>query len=406
MPRLRLRRTKRPTRPLRTDAFDFELPEELIALRPAEPRGAAHLLVVEGMSLTDARVADLPSFLKPGDLIVVNDTKVIPARLFAIRPARNEDGPPARIELLLHRRLDARRYEAFARPAKRLRAGDELSFGNCPLTLTLSPGGEGTQEARQERPLPSGERDGVRGKSLSAHVDAKGEDGLVTLAFDATGAALDTAIAEIGEMPLPPYIAGRRAVDARDSEDYQTVFARTSGAVAAPTAGLHFTPELFAALEARGIARIAVTLHVGAGTFLPVKAEETGDHVMHAEWGEVTPEAAARINAARAAGGRIIAIGTTSLRILESACDAAGRIQPFSGDTRIFLTPGAEIRSADLLFTNFHLPRSTLFMLVQAFGGIAPLRAAYAHAIDQRYRFYSYGDACLIARQALGQARG
>lgn len=387
---------------MRTDAFDFNLPDQLIALRPAEPRGAARLLVVDGMTLTDARVAGLPSYLKAGDLIVVNDTKVIPARLFAMRPARSTEGPPARVELLLHRRLDAGHYEAFARPAKRLKAGDRLSFDTSPHTVTLSPEGEGTQGAPPGRPRSVGATDEVRGKTLSARVESKGEEGLITLAFDITGAALDAAIAAIGEMPLPPYIAGRRAVDARDLDDYQTVFARTAGAVAAPTAGLHFTPELFDALDARGVGRAAVTLHVGAGTFLPVKTEDTADHVMHAEWGEVTPEAAARINAARAAGGRIVAIGTTSLRILESACDAAGRIQPFSGDTRIFLTPGAKIRGADLLFTNFHLPRSTLFMLVQAFGGVEPLRAAYAHAIDRRYRFYSYGDACLITRQENG----
>lgn len=353
---------------MRTDAFDFELPEELIALRPAEPRGAARLLVVDGPSLRDARVADLPQLLRRGDVLVVNDTKVIPARLYAERAPRGGQGPSARIELLLHRRLAANRYEAFARPGKRLRAGDVLHFA----------------------------------AALEARIDGKGDDGLVSVTFALSGAALDAAIAKLGEMPLPPYIAGKRKADARDALDYQTVYARAAGAVAAPTAGLHFTDELFHALGARGISRVTVTLHVGAGTFLPVKADDTDDHVMHAEWGEISPAAAAAINTARAQGRRIVAIGTTALRILESACDADGIVSPFSGETRIFITPGMTVRGADVLLTNFHLPRSTLYMLVQAFGGVEAMRGAYAHAIAQRYRFYSYGDACLITRWGHG----
>lgn len=349
---------------MRTDAFDFELPQELIALRPAEPRVAARLLLIDGMNLQDGTVGDLPTILGPGDLVVVNDTKVIPARLLGERQPRQPHGPAVRIECLLHRRLDGERYEAFVRPAKRLRDGDIVSFA----------------------------------AGLRARIASRSGEGLVVLLFERSGAALDAAIAGVGEMPLPPYIAGRRRMDARDILDYQTVYAREPGAVAAPTAGLHLSDGLLASLESRGVARVAVTLHVGAGTFLPVKALDTDEHVMHAEWGTVSASAAEQINAARAAGGRIVAIGTTTLRILESACDSAGRIQPFAGDTRIFIVPGCSVRSVDLLFTNFHLPRSTLLMLVQAFGGIEALRAAYAHAINARYRFYSYGDACLITR--------
>lgn len=349
---------------MRVADFDFELPEELIALRPATPRDSARLLIVrEGaMSFEEATVRDLPSFLNAGDVCVFNDTRVIPAQLFGVRPARGESAE-AEIEVTLHKREASDLWAAFAKPGRKLIVGDSVRFGD----------------------------------GLAAVVEAKNEGGEIHLRFDAFGAALDRAIAEVGVTPLPPYIAGRRAADERDLSDYQTVFAARDGAVAAPTAGLHFTPELLAALDARGVRRETVTLHVGAGTFLPVKADDTDDHVMHAEWGEVSREAAEAINAARAGGGRALCVGTTSLRIVESA--SRGRVLPFAGDTRIFITPGYAFKSVDMLLTNFHLPRSTLFMLVSAVCGIETMRAAYAHAIERRFRFYSYGDACLLIRK-------
>ena len=348
---------------MRVADFDFELPPERIALRPASPRDAARLLVVRPDTLEDRIVRELPALLRRGDVLVFNDTKVIPAALHGHRVGRG--GTTPRIEALLHMRLGPSRWKAFAKPGKKLEAGDRLRFG-----------GEG-------RVCLTG--------TLDATVEAKGEAGEVTLAFDLSGPVLDEAIALVGEMPLPPYIAGKRPTDDRDRGDYQTMFAREEGAVAAPTAGLHFTPELMKSLEEAGITREFVTLHVGAGTFLPVKAEDTRDHKMHPEWGTVDEAAARRLKAARAAGGRIVAVGTTSLRLLESS-----GLAPFSGMTDIFITPGYRFRTVDLLITNFHLPRSTLFMLVAAFAGLGRMQAAYAHAIAHDYRFYSYGDASLL----------
>lgn len=340
---------------MRVDDFDFELPRELIATRPAAPRDAARLLEVRPDGLGDHVVRNLPALLAPGDLLVFNDTKVIPARLTGRRGA-------ATVDVTLHKQDDVARWRAFARPAKRLRPGDRIVFA----------------------------------EDFSAEVTAKGEAGEVTLRFDRAGGELFAALERHGAMPLPPYMG--RDADARDRTDYQTLFAARPGAVAAPTAGLHFTPELVATLEARGIGRATVTLHVGAGTFLPVKAEDTRDHVMHSEWGEVDAAAAARIEETRSRGGRIVAVGTTSLRLLESAAAADGRVRPFAGETDIFITPGYRFRAVDLLVTNFHLPRSTLFMLVAAFSGLERMKAAYAHAKAVRYRFYSYGDACLLHR--------
>ena len=310
---------------------------------------------------------DLPELLAPGDALVVNDSKVIPARLQGRRIGRGEE---PRIEATLHKRVDGARWRAFVRPAKRLVAGDVVRFGDEGRVCFLG--------------------------QLDATVEDKGEGGEVTLAFAMYGPVLDQAIAERGEMPLPPYIAARRPADERDRTDYQTLFAQDEGSVAAPTAGLHFTPELLAKLTARDIALHRVTLHVGAGTFLPVKAEDTDAHRMHAEWGEVDADTAAALNVVRAKGGRIVAVGTTALRLIESAADESGGIRPFSGDTAIFITPGYRFRATDLLLTNFHLPRSTLFMLVSAFSGLETMQQAYAHAIAAGYRFYSYGDACLL----------
>jgi S-adenosylmethionine:tRNA ribosyltransferase-isomerase len=341
--------------------FDFDLPRSLIAERPAEPRDAARLLLV-GDGLADRHVRDLPDLLRPGDLLVFNDTKVIPARLVGRRGA-------ARIEATLHKQAGPETWRAFVRPAKRLKPGDRISFG-----------------------------DGPAGDALEAEVLEKGEGGEVVLRFAAAGDALLAALDRIGRMPLPPYIPRTQGPDARDRDDYQTVYARHPGAVAAPTAGLHFTDDLMARLAARGIERIFVTLHVGAGTFLPVKVEDTRDHVMHAEWGRLGADAAAAVAAARARGGRVVAVGSTALRLLESAADADGRVAPFEGDTALFITPGYRFKSVDLLLTNFHLPRSTLFMLVAAFAGLARMRAAYEHAKRAGYRFYSYGDACLLER--------
>jgi S-adenosylmethionine:tRNA ribosyltransferase-isomerase len=359
---------------MRLSDFDFDLPESLIALRPAVPRDAARLLVVSGDgegALRDLRVSDLAGFLRPGDAVVLNDTRVIPARL---NGARERDGSTVAVEATLHRRLGPHRWTAFMKPGKRLRVGDRVRFG--------------------ER----GDRACLLGV-LDARVAEKGEGGEVTLAFDLSGPDLDAAIAERGAMPLPPYIAARRAEDERDRADYQTIYAREDGSVAAPTAGLHFTPELLAAIEARGVSLHFVTLHVGAGTFLPVKTEAVADHHMHPEHGEVSAETAAALNAARAAGGRIVAIGTTALRLLESATGEDGTVRPFAGETAIFITPGYRFRAVDVLMTNFHLPKSTLFMLVAAFCGLETMRAAYAHAIAGGYRFYSYGDACLLHRR-------
>ncbi len=358
---------------LRLSDFDFDLPDEAIALRPTEPRDAARMLVVRpGAALEDRLVRDLPDLLRPGDAVVFNDTRVIPARLIG---TRERDGVVAAVEATLHRRLSPHVWTAFMRPGKRLRLGDRVRFGE-----------------RDDRACFLG--------VLDATVTAKGEGGEVTLGFELSGPDLDAAIAERGHIPLPPYIASRRGEDERDRSDYQTVYAREDGSVAAPTAGLHFTPALLEALKARGVSRHFVTLHVGGGTFLPVKAEAVSDHHMHPEQGEVSAETAAALNAARAAGGRIVCVGTTSLRLLESAADEHGTIRPFQGETAIFITPGHRFRTAEALMTNFHLPRSTLYMLVSAFMGLQPMRAAYAHAIEADYRFYSYGDASLLFRAA------
>jgi S-adenosylmethionine:tRNA ribosyltransferase-isomerase len=354
---------------VRTDLFDFELPEDRIALRPARPRDAARLLVVKpDARLTDAYVRDLPSFLVAGDVLVLNDTKVIPAELHG---ERVRDGTPAGISVTLHKRIDQSRWRALARGAKKLAAGDRVRFGAVNDAACLIAG-------------------------LDATVEEKGETGEVTLAFDFAGPVLDEAIAAIGHVPLPPYIAGRRAEDADDRRDYQTLYAEHDGAVAAPTAGLHFTDELFARLKDAGIGWRKLTLHVGAGTFLPMKGDDTADHHMYAEWGTISAETSEALNMARANGGRIVAIGTTSARLLESATGEDGVIRAFSGETAIFITPGYRFRAVDLLMTNFHLPRSTLFMLVAAFSGLETMKAAYAQAIANGYRFYSYGDACLL----------
>ncbi|HYC67956.1 tRNA preQ1(34) S-adenosylmethionine ribosyltransferase-isomerase QueA [Brevundimonas sp.] len=362
---------------MKTAEFDFDLPEDRIALRPAEPRDSARLLVVRDGGLEDRVVRDLPDFLRPGDALVFNDTRVIPARLSGVRERIGPEGETLTVEVeaTLHHRDAPDVWSAFMKPGKRIKAGDRVRFG--------------------------AEADGacLRGR-LDATVEAKGEDGLVTLRFDLSGPFLDEAIRDVGVMPLPPYIAAKRAEDDRDRSDYQTIFAHWDGSVAAPTAGLHFTPALMAAIEAKGVSAHAVTLHVGAGTFLPVKADDTADHRMHAEWGEVSADTAAALNAVRAAGGRIVCVGTTSLRLLESATDEDGAVRPFHGDTAIFITPGYRFRAADVLMTNFHLPKSTLFMLVSAFAGLETMKAAYAHAVAEGYRFYSYGDGSLLFRAA------
>ena len=356
---------------MRVDLFDFDLPEDRIAVRPAEPRHAARLLVVrpEG-KLDDRTVLELPSLLRPGDALVFNDTKVIPAQLSGIR-RRGE--AVANVDATLHMRVAPDRWKAFMRPAKRLAVGDRIQFG-----------GEG-------RACQLG--------TLDATVTEKGDAGELTLAFDLSGPVLDEAIQAVGHIPLPPYIASKRPEDDRDRQDYQTIYAREEGAVAAPTAGLHFTPQLMEALDAAGIQRHFVTLHVGAGTFLPVKADDTDDHRMHSEIGQVSAETAYALNEIRARGGRVVAVGTTSLRLLESAAGTDGTIEAWSGATDIFITPGYRFRAVDVLMTNFHLPRSTLFMLVSAFSGLETMRAAYAHAIEAGYRFYSYGDAGLLFRK-------
>jgi S-adenosylmethionine:tRNA ribosyltransferase-isomerase len=358
---------------MRTDLFDFKLPEDRIALRPAAPRDSSRLLVVrggEGGPLEDRTMRDLPALLRQGDALVVNDTKVIPASLNGRRIGRGDREPA--IAATLTQRLDGSRWHALVRPAKRLAVGDVVRFGSEGRVCFL--------------------------EQLDATVEAKGEGGEVTLAFAFHGAVLDEALAERGDMPLPPYIAGRRAADEQDRTDYQTMFARAEGSVAAPTAGLHFTEPAVAALRARGVALHRVTLHVGPGTFLPVKAEDTSGHKMHPEWGSVSAETAAALNATRRAGGRIVAVGSTSLRLLESAAAEDGELSAFSGETALFITPGYRFRAVDAMLTNFHLPRSTLFMLVCAFCGLDVMQRVYAHAIDGGYRFYSYGDACLLLR--------
>jgi S-adenosylmethionine:tRNA ribosyltransferase-isomerase len=359
---------------MRVDLFDFDLPEDRIALRPAEPRDAARLLVVRpGEEFEDGTVRDLPGLLKAGDALVFNDTRVIPAQLSGER-RRGES--VAHIDATLHMRVAPDRWKAFVRPAKRLSVGDRIVFGHDGNACFLG--------------------------SLDATVAEKGDAGEVTLAFDLSGPFLDDALREAGHIPLPPYIAARRREDERDRTDYQTIYAREEGAVAAPTAGLHFTPDLMAALDAAGIERHFVTLHVGAGTFLPVKAEDTADHRMHEEIGEVSAATAAALNRVRERGGRIVAVGTTSLRLLESASDAEGRLRAWAAPTDIFITPGYRFRAVDVLMTNFHLPRSTLFMLVSAFSGLETMQAAYAHAIAEGYRFYSYGDGSLLFRADRG----
>ncbi len=339
---------------MRVELFDFDLPPECIALRPAVPRDSAKLLAVTGNRISDHVVSDLPNLLGPHDILVFNDTKVIPAQLSGTRGE-------ARIGATLHKRADLRRWQAFVRNAKRLRIGDKVDFGS----------------------------------DVSAEAEARLDDGSFILRFLGEE-PVELLLERAGTMPLPPYIASKRAIDERDAEDYQTMFAREKGAVAAPTAALHFTDGLLESLAAAGVSSETLTLHVGAGTFLPVKVDETDDHRMHSEWGRIGSEAADRLNAARAAGGRIIAVGTTSLRLLESATGADGIIRPFEGDTDIFITPGYEFRAIDGLMTNFHLPKSTLFMLVSALMGLETMQAAYAHAIAGGYRFYSYGDSSLL----------
>ena len=356
---------------MKTDLFDFDLPADRIALRPASPRDAARLLVVrpgQPPELADRKIINLADLLRPGDALVVNDSKVIAARLKGRRIGRGGTEPA--IEATLHKRIDGSHWKAFVLGAKKLAVGDTLRFGAEGRVCFLD--------------------------ELDAQVSQKDEGGELTLSFSFHGPVLDQAIAERGEMPLPPYIASRRPPDDQDRADYQTLFAREDGSVAAPTAGLHFTDDVLARLKARGVAVHRVTLHVGAGTFLPVKADDTESHKMHAEFGSVSAEVAEALNAAHASGGRIVAVGSTALRLLESAAGDDGQLHAFAGDTAIFITPGYRFKAADLMLTNFHLPRSTLFMLVAAFSGLETMKWAYAHAIAGGYRFYSYGDACLL----------
>jgi S-adenosylmethionine:tRNA ribosyltransferase-isomerase len=349
---------------MRVDAFDFDLPNARIALRPARPRDAARMLVVERGAMADRGVRDLPALLRAGDCLVFNDTRVIPAQLEGRRGVRQDDAQStsgAKIGATLHKRIDLRRWQAFIRNAKRLRVGETVEFAS----------------------------------GVNALAEERLADGSFILCFGGDE-PVELLLERAGTMPLPPYIAGKRPTDEADRSDYQTMFAREDGAVAAPTAALHFTPELLAALDAAEVKRETLTLHVGAGTFLPVKADDTDDHVMHAEWGRIDADTAARLNAVRAGGGRIIAVGTTSLRLLESAVREDNIIAPFAGDTSIFITPGYRFKAIDGLMTNFHLPKSTLFMLVSALMGLETMQAAYAHAIAREYRFYSYGDASLL----------
>ena len=339
---------------MRVDLFDFDLPPDRIALRPARPRDSARLLLVEGERISDRQVVDLPELLQPGDVLLFNDTKVIPAQL---EGGRGE----ARIGVTLHKRDGPRSWWAFVRNAKRLHVGDRIDFD----------------------------------QGVAASAVERGEDGSFLIQFHGDE-PVEMLLERAGRMPLPPYIASKRAADEADEDDYQTMFAREDGAVAAPTASLHFTGRLLSALDERGVLRETLTLHVGAGTFLPVKADDTAGHKMHSEWGRIDPETAERLNRARAAGGRLIAVGTTSLRLVESAADESGTIQPFEGDTAIFITPGYRFKAVDGLMTNFHLPRSTLFMLVSALMRLDVMQRAYAHAINDGYRFYSYGDSSLL----------
>lgn len=355
---------------MRVDLFDFDLPAERIALRPASPRDAARLMVVAPVAAIEDRIVrDLPDILRPGDALVFNDTRVIPAQL---EGQRDRAGQVATISATLHRRIGDNRWLAFVKGAKKLQPNDVIRFGETPEACLLS--------------------------ALHATVISKDDDGVV-LEFEFAGAYLDEAIARVGHIPLPPYIASKRPEDMQDRADYQTVYARDEGSVAAPTAGLHFTPDLLDRLRARGVSLHFLTLHVGAGTFLPVKSEDTADHRMHPEYGLVTAETADALNAVRASGGRIVAVGTTSLRLLESAAAEDGTIRPFAAETSIFITPGYRFRAVDVLMTNFHLPRSTLFMLVSAFCGLDTMKAAYARAIATGYRFYSYGDGSLLFRE-------
>ena len=347
---------------MKLSEFDFDLPEELIATRPARPRPSARLLLAQGDAMRDLHVYDLPDLLRAGDRLVLNNTKVIPARLSGRRRRETPEGVvEAGVEITLLEPRPGGRWQALAKPLRKLKEGEEVLFSDA----------------------------------LSARVAEKGESDLV-LEFNLTGADFDAALAEAGAMPLPPYIAAKRPADAQDRDDYQTVFARHSGAVAAPTASLHFDRELLEKLAAMGVEFTEVTLHVGAGTFLPVKVDDVSQHRMHAEWGEVTERAAAEVNATRAAGGRVIPVGTTALRLIESAADEAGILHPFRGETDIFITPGYRFRVTDGLMTNFHLPKSTLMMLVSALMGVERIRRIYAHAVAERYRFFSYGDASLL----------
>lgn len=349
---------------MRVDLFDFDLPQERIALAPAEPRDAARLLHVHAGGLSDRKILDLTDILNAGDMLVLNDTKVIPAQLKGVRSARDiGGGGDVNIDVTLHKRVAGNRWRAFVRPAKRLREGDRISIADA------------------------------------FHADIVERDGAdALLEFNVSDDDLDRAINETGVAPLPPYIARKREATAADRETYQTVYAEEAGSVAAPTAGLHFSDRLLKQLEDKGVAFEMITLHVGAGTFLPVTVDDASDHVMHSEWGEITAAQAERINEVRRQGGRIITVGTTSLRLLESAADEGGVIHPFASETDIFITPGYRFKTADMLMTNFHLPRSTLFMLVCAFSGLQRMKEAYAHAIAQEYRFYSYGDACVLER--------
>ena len=356
---------------MRLSDFDFHLPPESIALRPASPRDSARLLTIAADGdLSDRAVSNLPDLLRAGDILVFNDTRVIPARLSGVR---DRDGLKVSVQATLLQRLSPDRWTALMKPGKRLRVGDRVRFGQAHDNACALD-------------------------ALDATVEAKGEDGAITLAFDLAGSFLDEAVMRVGVMPLPPYIAALRPEDERDRQDYQTVYAREDGSVAAPTAGLHFTPELLDRLKAKGVGIAFVTLHVGAGTFLPVKTDAVADHKMHAETGEISVETARTINAARVNGGRIVCVGTTSLRLLESATTDEGVVHPFAGETAIFITPGYRFKAADILMTNFHLPKSTLLMLVSAFAGLKTARAAYSHAIAAGYRFYSYGDAGLWFR--------
>lgn len=339
---------------MRVDLFDFELPQDLIALRPARPRDSARLLLVDGQAVSDRTVLDLPDLLRPGDVLIFNDTRVIPAQLEGVRGE-------ARVGVTLHKREGPRSWWTFVRNAKRVRIGDGIDFNG----------------------------------GVSATAVERGADGSILIHFHGEE-PVELLLERAGRMPLPPYIASKRAIDDSDREDYQTLFAREDGAVAAPTAALHFTPRLIEALDQRGVARETLTLHVGAGTFLPVKADDTADHKMHSEWGRIDEATAQRLNDARARGGRLIAVGTTSLRLLESAASEDGTVRPFEGDTAIFITPGYRFRAIDGLMTNFHLPKSTLFMLVSALMGLDVMQSAYRHAIAAGYRFYSYGDSSLL----------